>query len=394
MDKNGRKVFGMSTTVQSELAILDTDMDAAGVDADIQARIRAAAGALRGDAHRFIADFLAAWKKDPETLRTEMRRELPLDGLSARVGDVVAAPLVIADARVARCVYELGASREVAFSGVPSIDLAAIGIDPDLRTKIEAAAEAVGPKGSLAYAAFLDDFVTLWRQEPIKALERLTRVNLTIKAAMSGAGAAVASAGGDMWRVSTRPDGTQVSDLVAGPSFEAKEQARVKIGHAAPADEMDSGFPLSLSERRAFRSGPLTDAERALLHPDAERRRLNRELVTDVDDAAREKFSGAIVYLFGAITKDPEYKRRFAAAQRYCERWGMTVLNPTRHPVPASGPLPVDYYMRHCLIDVEACEVMVPVPSPFLDGSAGAAAERAYGECLKKPILDGFVKEV
>jgi hypothetical protein len=145
---------------------------------------------------------------------------------------------------------------------------------------------------------------------------------------------------------------------------------------------------------RAFRSGPLTDAERALLHPDAERRRLNRELVTDVDDAAREKFSGAIVYLFGAITKDPDYKHRCAAAQRYGERWGMTVLTPTRHPVPASGPLPVEYYMRHCLIDVEACEVMVPVPSPFLEGSAGAAAERAYGECLKKPILDGFVKEV
>lgn len=278
---------------------------------------------------------------------------------------------------------------------VPYIDLAAAGIAPDLRAKVEADAEAVGPKGSPAYAAFIDDFVTLWGHAPMEALKRLSNVELIIKASTQAA-AVPASAGGDMWRVSTRPDGSQVSELVAGPSFEAKKRTRTIIGHAAPGEEISKAdfFPHGvLVDKVPGYARTLTDAERALLHPDAERRRLNRELVTDVDDAAREKFSGAIVYLFGAITKDPDYKRRFAAAQRYCERWGMIVLNPTRHPVPASGPLPVDYYMRHCLIDVEACEVMVPVPSPFLKGSAGAAAERAYGECLKKPILDGFVKE-
>lgn len=213
------------------------------------------------------------------------------------------------------------------------------------------------------------------------------------------------AAGGDMWRVSTRPDGTQLSELVAGPTFEAKKQTR--IGHAVPAEEISKvdgptadeirrspSLSMGHETARAFRGGPLTDAERALLHPDAERRRLNRELVTDVDDAAREKFSGAIAYLFGAVTDDPDYKRRFAAAQRYCERWGMTVLNPTRQPVAPDGPLPMEFYMRHGMIDVEACEVMIPVPSPFLEGSRGAAAERRYGECLQKPILDGFVKEV
>lgn len=276
---------------------------------------------------------------------------------------------------------------------VPYIDLAAAGIDSDLRAKVEADAEAVGPKGSPAYAAFLDDFVTLWGHAPMEALKRLSGVELIIEASMQAA-AVPALAGEDVWRVGTRPDGTQVSELVAGPSFEAKRQTRTRSEPTEDEIRRSPSLSMCYETPRAFRSGPLTDAERALLHPDAERRRLNRELVTDVDDAAREKFSGAIVYLFGAITKDPEYKRRFAAAQRYCERWGMIVLNPTRHPVPASGPLPVDYYMRHCLIDVEACEVMVPVPSPFLEGSAGAAAERAYGECLKKPILDGFVKEV
>jgi hypothetical protein len=220
--------------------------------------------------------------------------------------------------------------------------------------------------------------------------------------AAGGAGLdAPGAAGGDLWLVSIGPDGAQRSELVAGPTCEAKKQTR--IGHVVPAEEISKiDVPTadeirrspSLSMCYATHTKPLTDAERVLLHPDAERRRLNRELVTDVDDAAREKFSGAIAYLFGAVTDDPDYKRRFAAAQRYCERWGMTVLNPTRQPVTPAGPLPMEFYMRHGMIDVEACEVMIPVPSPFLEGSRGAAAERRYGECLQKPILDGFMKEV
>lgn len=348
--------------------VLDTDLDAAGVDDDIQARVLFAAGGRPsgGAALQLVADFILAWKKDPETLRTEMRREITSDTLPA---------MTPADAAAA---------------GVPfTIDV------PDPR-------------------------------------------------------------GGDMWRVSTRPDGTQLSELVAGPSFESRQddsldamasvfnvnvragdglpRGRTRIGHAKSDDESSRFYshtrdeirrspslsmfyasrsgPLSgeeISKRdfvpqgvsveavsayaRELRRGPLSGEERALLHPDAERRRLNRELVTDVDDAAREQFSGAIAYLFGAVTDDPDYKRRFSAAQRYCERWGMTVLNPTRQPVTPAGPLPMEFYMRHGMIDVEACEVMIPVPSPFLEGSRGAAAERRYGECLQKPILDGFVKE-
>lgn len=108
-------------------------------------------------------------------------------------------------------------------------------------------------------------------------------------------------------------------------------------------------------------------------------------------NSARSQFVGVVVYLFGAIKLDPLYKRRFSEAQQYCERWGMTVLNPTRHPVDPNGRLREEYYMRQAMADIDACEFMVPVPSPFLASSAGAAAERAYATCVGRPILDGFI---
>lgn len=131
------------------------------------------------------------------------------------------------------------------------------------------------------------------------------------------------------------------------------------------------------------------DASEALIR--VAEARVGRPLPECADNAAREQFVGVVVYLFGAIAHDPLYSRRFKEAQTYCEKWGMTVLNPTRHPVDRSGRLSYDFYMQHSVLDILACEVMVPVPSPYLEDSKGAAAERAYGVCLGRKILDGFI---
>ncbi len=96
------------------------------------------------------------------------------------------------------------------------------------------------------------------------------------------------------------------------------------------------------------------------------------------------------LYIAGKITGDPDYKAKFAEAQREFEKQGYTVLNPCWMP---QGLQPADY-MRMCFAMIDTADVVAFLPG--FSNSPGARLEAAYcfytdkstkmpdGESLKK----------
>jgi len=78
------------------------------------------------------------------------------------------------------------------------------------------------------------------------------------------------------------------------------------------------------------------------------------------------------LYIAGKITGDPDYKAKFAEAQREFEKQGYTVLNPCWMP---QGLQPADY-MRMCFAMIDTADVVAFLPG--FSRSPGARLEAAY----------------
>jgi nucleoside 2-deoxyribosyltransferase len=90
------------------------------------------------------------------------------------------------------------------------------------------------------------------------------------------------------------------------------------------------------------------------------------------------------VYLFGAITGDPEYRLKFEKAEKTLKEAGYIVLNPTVLP----EGLPYEKCMEICFTMIDACDVMYGLDG--WEASPGALREYFYGHAKKKEfILNG-----
>ena len=84
------------------------------------------------------------------------------------------------------------------------------------------------------------------------------------------------------------------------------------------------------------------------------------------------------IYIAGKITGDPDYRAKFADAQRQIEAQGHTALNPATLP---EGMEPKDY-MRICFAMIDVADAVVFLPDAA--ESAGARLEMAYCEYIEK----------
>lgn len=84
------------------------------------------------------------------------------------------------------------------------------------------------------------------------------------------------------------------------------------------------------------------------------------------------------VYIAGKITGDPDYKKKFEAAERYCAGKGFTVLTPATLP---EGMSRADY-MRICFAMIDSADKVIFLPD--FTGSEGARLEKAYCDYIGK----------
>ena len=87
------------------------------------------------------------------------------------------------------------------------------------------------------------------------------------------------------------------------------------------------------------------------------------------------------VYLAGKITGDPNYREKFAAAERMLEEEGHIVINPAVLP---EGLSKADY-MRICMAMIDSAEVAVFLPDFYC--SQGARIEHSYCTYIEKKTL-------
>jgi hypothetical protein len=96
--------------------------------------------------------------------------------------------------------------------------------------------------------------------------------------------------------------------------------------------------------------------------------------------------NGKVVYISGAITSDPDFKRKFNKAANALREAGARIcLNPAELP---EGWGDYEAYMEHCMLMVRRAEVVVMLPCWSF--SPGAKAERAYAESLRRIIVEYF----
>jgi hypothetical protein len=92
-------------------------------------------------------------------------------------------------------------------------------------------------------------------------------------------------------------------------------------------------------------------------------------------------YHGKIVYIAGAISTDPNYKAKFAAAKAHLLANGAArVLNPAELP----DGWTYQEYMAHCMLMVQRAEMIVPLPD--WTGSPGAIAEVGYAQACRIPL--------
>lgn len=98
----------------------------------------------------------------------------------------------------------------------------------------------------------------------------------------------------------------------------------------------------------------------------------------------KEKVNGKVVYLSGAISSDPDFKRKFeCAAQAIRVAGAKTCLNPATLPDNLGD---YEAYMEHCILMVRRADVLVMLPC--WTASPGAQAERAYALSLRRTVID------
>ena len=87
------------------------------------------------------------------------------------------------------------------------------------------------------------------------------------------------------------------------------------------------------------------------------------------------------IYIAGKITGDPDYRAKFADAQRQIEAQGHIVLNPAMLP---EGMEPKDY-MRICFAMIDTADAIYLLKDWC--SSFGASIERSYAMYTGKSIL-------
>lgn len=86
------------------------------------------------------------------------------------------------------------------------------------------------------------------------------------------------------------------------------------------------------------------------------------------------------LYIAGKITGDPDYKAKFAMAEKFYKERGYTVLTPAALP---DGMRPADY-MRICFAMIDTADVVAFLPD--FRQSVGAGVEHAYCCYIDKNI--------
>ena len=86
------------------------------------------------------------------------------------------------------------------------------------------------------------------------------------------------------------------------------------------------------------------------------------------------------LYIAGKITGDPDYKAKFAMAEKFYKERGYTVLTPAVLP---EGMLPADY-MRICLSMIDTADVVAFLPG--YETSQGAQLELQYCLYIDKSV--------
>ena len=87
------------------------------------------------------------------------------------------------------------------------------------------------------------------------------------------------------------------------------------------------------------------------------------------------------IYIAGPVTGDPDYRKKFFAAETYLAAKGWIVLNPAHLP---SGMEP-EKYLPICLAMVEAADAVILLNS--FTKSDGAMVEYRYAEYQKKELF-------
>lgn len=88
------------------------------------------------------------------------------------------------------------------------------------------------------------------------------------------------------------------------------------------------------------------------------------------------------IYIAGKITGDPDYRAKFADAQRQIEAQGHIVLNPATLP---EGMEPKDY-MRICFAMIDVADEVWLLPR--WGASIGATLELQYCRYIRKRCLE------
>lgn len=86
-------------------------------------------------------------------------------------------------------------------------------------------------------------------------------------------------------------------------------------------------------------------------------------------------------YIAGKITRDSDYKKKFARAKSCLENEGFVVLNPAELP---EGMRPADY-MRICMAMIDSSDVVAFLPD--YEQSKGARLEWAYCQYVGKQTM-------
>ena len=89
------------------------------------------------------------------------------------------------------------------------------------------------------------------------------------------------------------------------------------------------------------------------------------------------------IYIAGKITGDPDYRAKFADAQRQIEAQGHTALNPATLP---EGMEPKDY-MRICFAMIDVADAVVFLPDAAESG--GVRLEMEYCKYIERSMRHG-----
>jgi hypothetical protein len=87
------------------------------------------------------------------------------------------------------------------------------------------------------------------------------------------------------------------------------------------------------------------------------------------------------IYILGKITGDPNYKEKFAKAEKILTKKGFTVMNPAILP----GGFEYEEYMKICFSMLDVCEYAHPLPD--WKNSPGATRERNRAIKKKKMFI-------